>query len=68
MGRVSRDSQPGDIIVIFLGGKTPYLLRKYPSGDKYYLVGECYIHGMIEGEAMEQLEKGHRLVEKFTIW
>jgi hypothetical protein len=41
MGRVPRESRPGDIIVIFLGGKTPYVLRKYPSDDKYYLVGEC---------------------------
>lgn len=32
------DSQVGDLVVIFPGGKVPYILRR--SGDNYLLIGE----------------------------
>jgi len=35
----------------------PFLLRKNldlnATGNEYYLVGECYIDGMMDGEAMD---------------
>ncbi len=40
----------GDVICILLGGKLPFCLR--PCGHRYLLVGECYAHGLMEGEAM----------------
>lgn len=41
MGRVPHESRSDDIIVVFLGGRTPYVLRKYKGKNKYYLGGEC---------------------------
>jgi hypothetical protein len=51
LGWTNAASQIGDIICIFLGAEVPYVLR--PDGEGFYkLVGECYIHGVMEGEAL----------------
>ena len=38
-------------IVILLGGRTPYILRK-DGGHYYRFVGECYVHGLMDGECL----------------
>jgi hypothetical protein len=51
MGIGSADVQPGDRISLLGRSPVPYLLR--PNGDKqgsYRLVGECYVHGIMDGE------------------
>jgi hypothetical protein len=51
LGWANASSQIGDIICIFLGADAPYVLR--PDGEDFYkLVGECYIHGIMDGEAL----------------
>lgn len=39
----------GDCITVLTGGRTPFLLR--PVGGQYRLVGHCYVHGIMDGEA-----------------
>lgn len=39
-----------DIVVILYGGYTPFVLRT--NGDKCRFVGECYVHGVMQGEAV----------------
>lgn len=50
----------GDIVVILYGGALPYLLRKVEqqgiSGNDYAFVGECYLEGFMDGQAMSCLE------------
>lgn len=46
-----------DIIVVFHGGIVPFVLRSLASGD-YILVGECYIHGIMQGEAFDEAKLG----------
>jgi hypothetical protein len=41
-----------DVIAIFKGGKYPFVLRKEVSG--WSLVGECYIHGIMRGEMVDE--------------
>jgi hypothetical protein len=55
----------GDFVCVLLGGRTPFILR--PVGDDYNLVGECYVHGFMHGEAIEQMENGERNLESFCI-
>jgi hypothetical protein len=40
--------QTGDCIALCKGGKVPYVLRKVPEG--YELVGESYVHGIMQSE------------------
>ena len=55
LGWALGDAAPGDIICILLGAETPYILRPNENDSKYYkLVGETYIHGIIQGEALKR--------------
>jgi hypothetical protein len=52
-------AQPGDLICIFGGAQTPFLVRgvgEHATGsrryDRYELVGECYVHGIMDGKAV----------------
>lgn len=45
-------AQPGDDICVFLGGSTPYLIRRN-DGATFTLVGESYVHGIMYGEIMK---------------
>jgi hypothetical protein len=49
MGLVPAGTQPGDLVCIIFGAQTPFLLRPAVCGT-YKIVGECYIHGMMDGE------------------
>jgi hypothetical protein len=43
---------PRDVIYIFLGGRTPYVLRTAEEGY-HTLVGESFVHGIMYGEYMK---------------
>jgi hypothetical protein len=53
---------PGDVICILAGCSVPVVLSKktkYGNNQGFFsLVGESYVHGMMEGEAIE-LKKEH---------
>ena len=44
-------AKPGDQIVILLGGRGAFVFRPLESGH-FQMVGECYIHGFMHGEAL----------------
>lgn len=44
-------AQAGDVIAVQFGGHWPFVLRKQPdTANIYQLVGEYYIHDIMEGE------------------
>ncbi len=49
MGVVPVEAQVGDLICVVSGQETPYVLRR-KAGDRYTFVGECYVHGIMDGE------------------
>ncbi len=52
IGLTSKDIRVGDIVVVLLGGQVPFALR---SGNGHFIFyDECYIHGMMDGEAMSK--------------
>ncbi|QIW97251.1 hypothetical protein AMS68_002769 [Peltaster fructicola] len=55
IGIVPLNTESGDIIVIALGATVPWVLRPLVKAGqaeegKYLFVGECYVHGLMDGE------------------
>lgn len=44
--------EEGDIVAVLYGGRTPFVLRPIADGN-WSLLGECYVHGMMDGEALK---------------
>lgn len=42
--------RPGDPICVFRGAAVPHVLRR-DGLDSFKLLGECYMHGLMRGEA-----------------
>jgi hypothetical protein len=59
--------KPGDLCCVLFGANVPHILRKVSGAERYKLVGEAYIHGLMGGEAMGMLEKGGLKEETFVI-
>jgi hypothetical protein len=62
MGLAAKVAEPRDKVCVFHGYAFPFLIRK--AGEHYKLLGPCYIHGLIEGEAFQELKAG-RLEEEW---
>ncbi|KIW34735.1 uncharacterized protein PV07_01493 [Cladophialophora immunda] len=43
---------PGDQVYLLLGSDVPFILR--PAGEKFKLVGACYVHGIMYGEGLHR--------------
>lgn len=48
---IPQRAEPEDKFCIIYGARLPFVLRLLPCG-KYRLVGECWIEGLMEGEAL----------------
>lgn len=53
MGLFPRGTQAGDRICVFLGAPVPFVIRPHKPNKSYQLIGECYVHGIMEGEILE---------------
>lgn len=50
MGLGPPGMRPGDLTCVFLGGPVPWVIRQ--EGKEYVLIGECYVHGCMNGEVI----------------
>jgi hypothetical protein len=46
--------------MILYGASVPFVLRK--SSEVFELIGECYIHGIMHGEAFNADNKGLKMI------
>ncbi|KAF2187100.1 hypothetical protein K469DRAFT_705656 [Zopfia rhizophila CBS 207.26] len=56
VGLAPNGVMPGDEIAIIMGGDLPVAIRNVGfslEGEKYALLGECYVHGLMDGEALK---------------
>lgn len=65
VGLGTSDAQPGDVIVLLLGGSTPFILRpRTDVQEGYLLLGEAYIYGCMDGELVEKID----YISTFDLW
>ncbi|KAL8366326.1 hypothetical protein RB595_004883 [Gaeumannomyces hyphopodioides] len=59
--------EQGDVVCVLFGGKMPFCLRPCLGFQHYLLVGECYVHGFMNGEAVDMLDRGEVREEVFKV-
>ncbi|KAB8301501.1 hypothetical protein EYC80_003354 [Monilinia laxa] len=67
IGMVPCRARKGDQVWILLGCSIPLILRKYENREGYQVIGECYLHGYMNGEVQEEVENGIRKVEEICL-
>jgi hypothetical protein len=65
MALVPRFANVSDIVCILFGCDTPVVLR--PNGDGFEFIGECFIHGIMDGELIKEYEEGSIQSTEFVI-
>lgn len=58
-------SEIGDKVCIFLGGQVPFLLR--PGRDEHRLCGECFVRGLMDGQAIKMWDSWKLEKETFKL-
>jgi hypothetical protein len=53
---VPEAAKVGDCICVILGVNVPFVIRK--CGDNHILVGECYVQGLMQAEAITKVRSG----------
>lgn len=43
----------------------PFILRR--EGSNYTLIGECYVHGIMDGEVLEASQDGAIQLQEFSL-
>ncbi|RFU23924.1 hypothetical protein B7463_g12414, partial [Scytalidium lignicola] len=66
IGAVPQEAQKGDLICILFGCSVPVVLRS-GDNDTYKLIGECYLHGFMDGEGIVMDEKGQLKEQHFIL-
>jgi hypothetical protein len=57
-GLVPIATRKGDLVFLLLGCNVPLVLR-ITEGNRYQVIGGCYLQGFMEGEAKEELDREH---------
>ncbi len=65
IGLVPPCFQVGDKICVLFGCSVPVILRKV--GDHHIFIGESYVHGIMDGEAIKQMNDGDLSEEEFVL-
>ncbi|PQE04207.1 heterokaryon incompatibility protein [Rutstroemia sp. NJR-2017a BVV2] len=65
LGLAPASSMAGDIIAVLPGCPTPLVLRR--EGERFRVIGEAYVHGIMSGELQEMLEQGKRKMVDITL-
>jgi hypothetical protein len=64
LGKGSSKAEPGDMVAILFGCRTPFIVRR--DADHFILMGECFVHGLMDGEAISNLDESR--VEDLKLW
>lgn len=65
IGMVPMEARKGDLICVLFGCSVPVILRRVANDWSYTFIGECYLHGFMNGEVLRRedvQEEGFLLV------
>jgi hypothetical protein len=65
IGTVTKHAVPGDRIAIIYNCDMPVVLR--PRGNKYEVVGGCFVDGLMNGEAVKDIQSGKLATESLCL-
>lgn len=61
LGLAPEESRAGDFVAVLLGCNHPVVLR--PHKDHFLYIGECFVHGMMDGEVIAHAERGGKDID-----
>lgn len=64
-GLAPPNARKGDRVAVLCGTETPFLLQKTDSA--FQVVGESYVHGLMNGEAVDEWRLGLREVRRIVL-
>ena len=70
LAMVPSSAKVDDRICALLGGQVLYVLRPMEGArhiNKCEYIGECYVHGLMDGEVMNWVQDGKAVTEQFTL-
>lgn len=67
IGSGPREMEEGDMICVLFGCSVPVILRRLEDDEFYQFVGECYLHGFMDAEAVALQIKGVLHEQEFTL-
>ena len=69
IGLCSGIVEKGDLVSVLLGCDMPIVLREYDAGYCLRVIGEAYVHGIMDGEAVRGLTRGQntRILNRFRL-
>ncbi|RBQ79351.1 hypothetical protein FVER14953_21724 [Fusarium verticillioides] len=65
-GKDSEQTRPSDMIAVLLGCSTPVVIRRYGPCGYFQVIGEAYVQGLMDGEAMELVNTGKLQCARMT--
>ena len=65
MGLAPLAAKIGDKVCLLAGGQVPFVLRE--AGQNYYVVGEGYVHGVMDGHCWKDLESRKKSRDRFVL-
>jgi hypothetical protein len=61
-------AQEGDVLCVLYGSRLPHVVRKVPGNeDTCTLVGTAYVHGFMDGEAIQLRDQGKLKEQRFNL-
>ena len=60
-------TMPGDVACVLNGADVPFILRPVEDSQKFKLLGESYVHGMMEGQVSEMMRQGELFEQTITL-
>ncbi|KAI3318073.1 hypothetical protein HD806DRAFT_512996 [Xylariaceae sp. AK1471] len=67
LGIVPLETRARDRICVLYGCSVPVILRRDDDRPFFFFVGECYVHGIMYGEALDDVVAGNLLEREFDL-